>query len=77
MCVGGGAALTHSQAEQQPTPALVKAQVIGQARAVLIAGNPKWLLWGLFCLLAGVEESKEASLEERRQQLLRARIQAW
>lgn len=55
-------ALTHSQVEQQTPPALIKLQVIGQASAVLIAGNPQGLLHGLFCLLAGIEESKEAPL---------------
>lgn len=38
---------SHSQAEQQPAPALIKPQVIGQASAVLIAGNPQRLLGGL------------------------------
>ena len=57
-----GENLTHSQVEQQTPPALIKLQVISQASEVLIAGNPQGLLCGLLCLLAGVEESKEAPL---------------
>ena len=55
-------ALTHSQVEQQTPPALIKFQVFSQASAVLIAGNPQGLLQVLLCLLAGIEQSKEAAL---------------